>query len=118
MPSTHRYTKSIFDRSRCANAFASSCHCVVSLVTVAADNPAPESRNCSNAGVKSNDDNPCKYSNGNTSATFGDFRDHAGRIFDENRCRSLVSGFIRLSFTRGAVTVTAPAPVTTSRCWW
>jgi len=24
-----------------------------------------------------NEDNPCRYSNGNTSATFGDFRDHA-----------------------------------------
>ena len=91
---------------------------MVSRVTVAADNPAPEPRNCSNAGAKSNEDNPCRYSNGNTSATFGDFRDHAGRIFEENRSRSLVSGSTRLSLTRGAVTVTAPAPVTTSRCWW
>ena len=45
----------------------------------------------------------------------GDFRDHAGRIFDENRCRSPVSASTRWSFTRGAVTVTAPAPVTTAR---
>jgi hypothetical protein len=85
---------------------------------VAADNPAPVPRNCSNAGAKSNDDNPCRYSNGNTSATLPDFRDHAGRIFEENRCRVPVSGSSRLSFTRGAVTDTGPAPVTTSRSWW
>ena len=58
---------------------ASSCHCVVSRVTVAADSPAPEPRNCSNAGAKSREDSPCRYSSGSTSATFGDFRDHAGR---------------------------------------
>ena len=51
-----------------------------------------------------------------TSATFGDFRDHAGRILEENRCRSLVSGFTRLSLTRGAVTVTAPATDASLAC--
>jgi len=82
---------------------------VVKRVTVDADNPEPEPRNCSNAGVKSNDDSPCRYSSGSTSATFGDFRDHAIKVFDENRCCSTDSaGSTRLSFTRGAVHVTAP----------
>ena len=30
-------------------------------------------------------DRPCRYSSGNTSATRGDFRDHAGKIAEENR---------------------------------
>ena len=41
-----------------------------------------------------------------------------GRIAEENRCRSPVSGSVRLSFTRGAFTSTAPALVTTMRGWW
>jgi hypothetical protein len=32
-------------------------------------------------------DRPCRYSSGNTSLTVGDFRDHAGKIADENRFR-------------------------------
>ena len=52
---------------------------------VAADKPALEPRNCSNAGAKSELDRPCRYSNGNTSASCGDFRDQAGRIAEENR---------------------------------
>ena len=40
-------------------------------VIVAADNPAPEPRNCSSAGPKSPDDNPCRYSSGNTALTSG-----------------------------------------------
>jgi hypothetical protein len=33
-------------------------------------------------------DRPCRYSSGNTSATFGDFLAQAGRIAEANRCRS------------------------------
>ena len=51
----------------------------MSRVIVAADSPASEPRNCSNAGAKSELDRPCRYSSGNTSATRGDFRDHAGK---------------------------------------
>src|SRR5664279_1368944 len=49
----------------------------LSRVIVAADNPAPVPRNCSNAGAKSRLDIPRRYSSGNTSATFGDWRAHA-----------------------------------------
>jgi len=84
---------------------------------VAADRPAPVPRNCSIAGAKSWLDRPCRYSNGSTSATLGDLRDHTGRIAEENRCRCPVTGSTRLSFTRGATTGTAPAPVSTSRSW-
>ena len=62
---------------------ASSFHCVVSQVIVVADKPAPEPRNCSNAGPKSLVDKPCRYSNGNTSVICGDLRTHAGRIAEE-----------------------------------
>jgi hypothetical protein len=48
---------------------------------------------------------------------FGVLRAHAGKIAEENRCRSPVTGSVRLSFTRGAVTSTAPALVSTSRPW-
>ena len=85
---------------------------------VAADSPAPVPRNCSIAGAKSWLDSPCRYNRGSTSATFGDLRAHTGRIAERNRCRCPVTGSTRLSFTRGAVTVTAPAPVTTARSWW
>ncbi len=81
---------------------------------VLADNPA-ESRNCSNAGAKSLLDSPCRYSNGNTSATRGDLRAHAGRIAEANRGRSPVASSVRLSLTRGARTGTASAAVVTSR---
>jgi hypothetical protein len=84
---------------------------------VDADSPAPDPRNCSKAGPKSPLDRPCKYSSGNTPAICGDFRAHAGKIAEENRCRSAVSGSIRLSLTRGAVNSTAPAEVSTSRVW-
>lgn len=99
------------------NAAASSCHCAVSRVTVAADKPAAEPRNCSNAGTKSPLDRPCRYSSGNTSATCGDLRAHAGKIADENRSRCPLASSRRLSFTRGARTGTAPAAVATSRGW-
>jgi len=88
---------------------------LVSRVIVAADNPAPEPRNCSNAGPKSPLDRPCRYSNGNTSATLGDFLAQAGRIAEANRCRRPVAGSTRLSLTRGARTGIAPAAVVTSR---
>ena len=45
-------------------------------------------------------------------------RAHGGKIADENRCRSPVTGSVRLWLTRGAVTSTAPALVSTSRGWW
>jgi hypothetical protein len=54
---------------------------------------------------------------GSTSFIRGDFRVHAGRIAEENRCRSPVAASTRMSLTRGAVTVTAPAAVSTSRLW-
>jgi hypothetical protein len=119
IPSTHRYTKSVSFNDRLANAAASSCHCAVSRVTVDADRPAVEPRNCSNAGTKSPEDRPCRYSSGSTSATCGDFLAHAGRIAEENRHRSPVSSSMRLSLTRGCRTGTAPATVATSRgSWW
>lgn len=71
--------------SRSSKAAASFCHWLVNRVIVAADNPAPEPRNCSSAGPKSPDDNPCRYSSGNTALTFGLLPAHAGMIFDENR---------------------------------
>jgi len=104
---------------RVPNTAASSCHCAASRVIVVADRPAPEPRNCSSADPKSDVDSPCRYSNGNTSATFGDLRDQAGRIADENRLRSPVAASMRRSLTRGARTGTAPADVVTSRgSWW
>ena len=45
---------------------------------------------------------------------FGVFRAHGGKIAEENRCRSPVAGSKRLSLTRGTVTSTAPALVSTS----
>jgi len=104
---------------RVPNARASSCHCVVSRVIVAADRPASEPRNCANAGPKSLLDRPCRYSNGNTSATRGDLRDHAGKIAEQNRRRCPEVSSVRLSLTRGARTGTAPAAVVTTRgSWW
>jgi hypothetical protein len=49
---------------------------------------------------------------------FGVFRAHGGKIAEENRFRSPVAGSARLSLTRGTVTSTAPALVSTSRLWW
>lgn len=97
------------------NAAASSCQSFVSRVIVAADRPAPEPRNWVSAGPKSPLDRPCRYSSGNTSATFGDFLAQAGRIAEANRCRCPVLGSTRLSLTRGARTGIAPAAVVTSR---
>ena len=80
-----------------------------------ADRPTDEPRNCPSAGPKSPEDKPCRYSNGNTSVIFGVLRHHGGRITEENRWRSPVSGSTRLSLTRGAWTSTAPELVSTSR---
>jgi hypothetical protein len=71
-------------------ARASSCHCVVSRVTTAADWPAPVLKKLSSAGSKSFEDRPCRYSSGNTSVIFGDLRHQAGRIAEANRRRSPV----------------------------
>jgi hypothetical protein len=103
---------------RLLNAVASVCQSAVSRVTVAADSPCAEPKNCSNAAPKSLLDKPCRYSSGSTSATRGDFRAHAGRIAEANRFRSPVAGSTRLSLTRGCRTGTAPAAVVTSRGWW
>jgi hypothetical protein len=46
---------------------------------------------------------------------FGVFRTHGGRIAEQNLARSPVSGSVRRSFTRGGLTSTAPAAVSTSR---
>ena len=82
------------------------------------DNPAAEPRNWPRAGTKSPLDRPCRYSSGSTSVTFGVLRAHGGKIAEENRFRSPDAGSVRLSLTRGAVTSTAPALVSTSRGWW
>jgi len=50
-----------------------------------------------------------------TSSMRGVLRAHGGRMAEENRCRSPVSGSIHLSLTRGATTGTEPALVSTPR---
>jgi hypothetical protein len=69
------------------------------------------------AGTKSPEDSPCSYSSGSTSLICGLLRAHGGKIAELNRIRLPVSGSARLSFTRGAVTSTAPALVSTVRGW-
>ena len=97
----------------------SSCQAPVSRVIAEADRPAPEPRNCSSAGTKSLDlKGPCRYSSGSTSVIFGLLRHHGGKIAEEKRLRSPVSGSVRLSFTRGTVTSTVPVTlISTSRGW-
>ena len=89
----------------------------MSRVITAADSPADEPRNWPRAGTKSPLDSPCKYKSGSTSVTFGVLRAHGGKIAEENRCRPPVAASVRLSLTRGTVTSTAPALVSTSRLW-
>ena len=101
-------------RDRLLNTVASSCQSLVNLVIVAAESPWLVPRNWVNAGAKSEDDRPCRYSSGSTSATRGDFLAHAGRIAEANRPRCPVSS-VRLSLTRGSRTGIAPAAVVTSR---
>jgi hypothetical protein len=81
----------------------------------AADSPAAEPKNASNAGTKSPVDSPCRYSSGSTSATLGLLRHQGGRITDRNRIRSPLTGSVRRSSTRGARTGTTPAAVVTAR---
>ena len=83
-----------------------------------ADRPAPLPRNWASAGTKSPVESPCRYSSGSTSVTCGVLRAHAGKIAELNRARSPVAGSARLSLTRGAVTSTAPALVSTVRGSW
>jgi hypothetical protein len=97
------------------NAAASAFQVPVSFVTVEEDRPAPVPRNWPSAGTKSPEDSPCKYSSGSTSLTCGVLRAHGGKIAEENRIRCPLSGSARLSLTRGAVTSTAPALVSTVR---
>jgi len=85
------------------------------LVITDAESPAAEPRNCPSAGPKSPVERPCRYNSGNTSLIFGVLRHHGGRIAEENRTRCPVSGSVRRSLTRGALTSTAPALVSTSR---
>src|SRR6516164_6879254 len=99
------------------NAAASAVHVSASLVTVDDDSPACEPGNWPSAGTKSPLDSPCRYSSGSTSVIFGVFRAHGGKIAEENRFRSPLTGSVRLSLTLGAVTSTAPALVSTSRGW-
>jgi hypothetical protein len=47
----------------------------------------------------------------------GVLRAHGGKIAEENRFRPPLSGSMRLPLTRGTVTSTAPALVSTSRLW-
>jgi hypothetical protein len=99
------------DRSRSEKLRCSSFHVSVSLVIIDPDSPTELPRNCPSAGTKSPLDSPCRYTNGRTSAIFGVLRHHGGRIADENLIRSPLSGSIRRSLTRGAVTSTAPTLV-------
>ncbi|QTJ66333.1 hypothetical protein HYG77_12455 [Rhodococcus sp. ZPP] len=62
-------TKSVSVSERMLNALASSCQCLVVQVMVAVDRPLLLPRNCPNAGPKSEDDKPCRYSSGITAAT-------------------------------------------------
>ncbi len=78
-----------------------------------ADSPAAEPKNSSNAGTKSFELSPCRYSSGSTSLTFGERRHHGGRIELRNRRRAPVTSSTRRSSTRGAATSTAPATVVT-----
>jgi hypothetical protein len=48
----------------------------------------------------------------------GILRHHGGRIAEANLARSPVCGSRRRSLTRGTLTSTAPALVSTSRGWW
>ena len=103
----HRYTQSDIDRSRSANPFASSPLC---------GQPGDRRRRQSGAtaeellqcGATSLVDNPCRYYNGSISAICGDFRTHAGRIFDDYRCPAIIFESTLLSLTRGGVTEIAP----------
>jgi hypothetical protein len=52
-------------------------------------------------GCESLVDSPCRYGSGNTSVTFGVLQHQGGRIAEENRIRSPVSGSVRPSLTRG-----------------
>src|SRR6266702_8821429 len=97
------------------NAAASAFHVSVSLVITEEDRPAGEPRNWPSAGAKSPEDRPCRYSSGSTSVTCGVLRAHGGKIAEENLIRPPVPGSVRLSLTRGAVTSTAPALVSTVR---
>ncbi len=85
------------------------------MVTVADDRPAEQPRNWVSAGTKSPLDRPCRYSSGSTSAMRGKRRHHGGKIAEENRHRCPVCSSMRLSFTRGILTSTAPALVITVR---
>src|SRR5258708_32181882 len=97
------------------NAAASAFHASVSLVITEDDRPAPEPGNWPSAGTKSPEDRPCRYSSGSTPASCGVLRAHGGKIAEENLIRPPVAGSVRLSLTRGAVTSTAPALVSTVR---
>ena len=76
---------------------------------VDADSPASDPKNPSSAGAKSPVERPRRYRTGNTSPTLGDRRAYLGKIYELNRCPS------RPSLTRGARTLSAPAPVTSVR---
>ena len=76
---------------------------------VDADSPASDPKNPSSAGAKSPVERPRRYRTGNTSPTLGDRRAYLGKIYELNRCPS------RRSLTRGARTLSAPAPVTSVR---
>jgi hypothetical protein len=71
-----------------------------------AESPAAAPKNSSSAGAKSPELIPCRYSNGSTSVTFGLLRLHGGMIALRNLALVLVTGSIRRSSTRGAVTGT------------
>jgi len=81
----------------------------------AADSPAAEPKNPSNAGTKSPVDRPCRYNSGSTSATLGLLRHQGGKITERNRTRSPLTRSVRRSSTRGARTGIAPAALITWR---
>jgi hypothetical protein len=79
-------------------------------VIAQADSPAPVPKKPPSASTKSLQLSPCRQSSGSTSVTSGLLRHHGGKIAEQKRIRSPVAGPVRLSFTRGAVTSTPPAP--------
>ena len=90
----------------------------VSLVITSAGSPAAEPRNCPSTGAEITGGQAVGVEQrGSTWVIFGVLHAHGGKIAEEKRSRSPVAGSVRLSLTRGTVTSTAPALVSTSLGW-
>ena len=96
IPSAHRQTSSTLQISLCGEGAGLVLPLVVSRVIDDADRPAPVPRNCMERRSQSPEDRPCRYSSGRTSVICVERPPHAGRIAEENRCRSPVSGSVSL----------------------